>query len=139
MNSMDMDTLRRAMGLVKNLSTSLGLEVVVVQCDAGLTKVMDTKQAMKEIASKKFDVVGQGGSDFTEGFDYIWKKMKEDDLGFGAPIVVFTDGGITVPDIQPKNLNMQVLWVTAPGHQAPTTKWGQHIIMDDMGERAVGM
>ena len=135
MNSMDMDTLRRAMGLVKRLSTSLGLEVLVVQCDAGLTKVMDTKQAMAEIQNKRFDVVGQGGSDFTEGFEFIWKEMKDTDMGFGSPIIVFTDGGITVPEMPPKHQKMQVLWVTNPGQHPPTTRWGQHIVMDDMGER----
>lgn len=131
MNSVDMDTLRRAMGLVKRLSTSVGMEVLVVQCDAGMTKVMDTKQALKEINKKKFEVVGQGGSDFNEGFEFIWSQLKQDNAGFGAPIIVFTDGGISVPDMPPKHDRSQVLWITAPGHSAPTTKWGKHFFIDD--------
>lgn len=129
MNGTDLDTLRRSMGLVKRLSNSLGLEVAVVQCDAEVTKVMNTREAMEEIRKNRFKITGQGGSDFRPGFEMIWKQMKENDFGFGSPIIVFTDGGISVPDQIPKNLPMQVMWVTNPGQRAPTNAYGEHLVM----------
>jgi predicted metal-dependent peptidase len=129
----DVDNLRMAMGLVKNLARSKGMEVLVVQCDAGVTQVMTTQEALKSIDKRRFDVVGKGGSDFTEGFELIWKEMKDKDPLFGAPIIVFTDGGITVPAAPPKNLpRHQTLWITTPGQNAPTKAWGEHVIMKDL-------
>jgi hypothetical protein len=132
-NETDLDNLRMAMGLVKRLATSKAMEVLVVQCDAGLQKVMTTKEALAQIMDNKFKVSGGGGSDFTEGFEYIWKEMKEKDALYGAPIIVFTDGGITVPEMPPKNMpRHQTLWITTPGQRAPTDKWGEHLILADL-------
>jgi predicted metal-dependent peptidase len=132
-NPTDLDNLRMAMGLVKRLATSKGMEVLVVQCDAGLQRVMTTKEALAAINENKFKVNGGGGSDFSEGFEYIWKEMKEKDALYGAPIIVFTDGGITVPEMPPKNIpRHQTLWITTPGQRAPTEKWGEHLILADL-------
>jgi len=132
-NETDKDNLRMAMGLVKRLASSKGMDVVVVQCDAGLQRVMTTKEALAQIEQGKFEVNGGGGSDFTEGFEYIWKEMKEKDALYGAPIIVFTDGGITVPEMPPKHLpRHQTLWITTPGQRAPTSQWGEHLILADL-------
>ncbi|WP_162948994.1 VWA domain-containing protein [Pseudomonas sp. Leaf58] len=132
-NETDKDNLRMAMGLVKRLASSKGMEVVVVQCDAGLQRVMTTKEALAQIEQGKFEVNGGGGSDFSEGFEYIWKEMKEKDALYGAPIIVFTDGAITVPEMPPKHLpRHQTLWITTPGQRAPTSKWGEHLILADL-------
>lgn len=131
-NGKDLDNLRNAYGLIKRLATSKGLEVMVVHCDADVTKVMTTREVMKEINSNTFGLHGNGGSNFVPGFEFIWKEIRENDPLYGAPVIVFTDGAITVPESIPKNVRSSVLWVTAPGEDAPTKKWGKHIILDDL-------
>ena len=129
-NPEDLDNLRHAYGLIKRLAVSKGLEVMVVHCDADVTRVMDTREVMKEINSNSFGLTGLGGSDFRPGFEFIWKEIRQNDPLYGAPVIVFTDGGITVPDRVPFNVRSATLWVTVQGEQPPTTEWGTHVVMD---------
>lgn len=132
MNGADFDNLRSALGLINNLTKSKGLEVCVVQGDAAVTRVMTSKEALDEIRANKFEIVGSGGSDFRPSFEYIWKDMRERNSR-GNAIIVFTDGGIYVPDEVPRYINQQVLWVTNKGQHAPTEKYGDHVVMEDLG------
>lgn len=132
MNGRDADNLRHAMGLVEQLALGLQLEVKVIQNDTGITSIMNTREAMEQVAAKKFEVYGQGGSDLTPAFDYIWKEMMIENGNRGNPIIVFTDGAITVPESVPDGLRQACMWVTLPGQSAPTDKWGEHVIMQDL-------
>lgn len=129
-NQHDLDNLRMAYGLIKRLATSKGLEVMVVHCDADVTRVMDTREVMKEINAASFGLGGGGGSNFIPGFEYIWKEIRQNDPFYGAPVIVFTDGGITVPERVPHNVRSSTLWVTVQGEQPPTKDWGTHVVMD---------
>jgi predicted metal-dependent peptidase len=132
MNGRDADNLRHAMGLVEQLALGLQLEVKVIQNDTGITSILNTREAMEQVAAKKFEVYGQGGSDLTPAFEYIWKEMMIENGNRGNPIIVFTDGAIVVPESVPDGLRQACMWVTLPGQSAPTDKWGEHVIMQDL-------
>lgn len=133
MNGKDAENLAHAMGLVEQLAMALRMEVNVIQCDTGVTRVLTTQEAMEEVNNKKFEVHGQGGSDLTPAFEHIWHEMVVEGGNRGNPIICFTDGAIVVPDSVPDGLRQQCLWVTNPGQRPPTTKWGEHRIMENMG------
>jgi predicted metal-dependent peptidase len=132
MNGADANNLRHAMGLVQQLAQGLRLEVKVIQNDTGVTRVMNTQEALEEINKAKFEVHGQGGSDLTPAFEMVWKEMAVENGNRGNPIIVFTDGAISVPDQVPRGLKQQVMWVTLPGQRPPTNKWGNHVVMQDL-------
>ena len=132
MNGRDADNLRHAMGLVEQLALGLQLEVKVIQNDTGITSILNTREAMEQVAAKKFEVYGQGGSDLSPAFEYIWKEMMIENGNRGNPIIVFTDGAIVVPESVPDGLRQACMWVTLPGQSAPTDKWGEHVIMQDL-------
>lgn len=133
MNGKDAENLAHAMGLVDQLASALRMEVNVIQCDTGVTRVLTTQEALEEVAKKKFEVHGQGGSNLIPAFEHIWHEMVVFGGNRGNPIVCFTDGAITVPDSVPDGLRQQCLWVTNPGQSAPTSKWGEHRILENMG------
>lgn len=132
MNGADADNLRHAMGLVEQLSLGLQLEVKVIQNDTGITRVLNTREAMEEVAARKFEVHGQGGSDLSPAFDFIWKEMMIENGNRGNPVIVFTDGAIVVPEKVPDGLRQEVMWVTLPGQNAPTKDWGEHVILENL-------
>ncbi|MBB4861553.1 putative metal-dependent peptidase [Pseudomonas nitritireducens] len=131
-NPEDAKSIQLALGLIQSLATSKKLEIKVVMCDAGVSRVLNTREALKEIRERQFDAQGGAGSDFTPAFEYIWADMKKTQSGFKCPIICFTDGGITVPEKQPLGLRHQVMWVTRPLQQPPTKEWGEHFPMDDI-------
>lgn len=126
----DMDNLRGALGLIKRLAESQKMDVEVVQVDTEVTRILTTEQALEEIRKRSFILEGIGGSDFRPGFDYIWQEMETHNPGKGNAIVVFTDGGIVVPEKPPKHIRQQVLWVTNEGQRPPTSEWGEHVHMN---------
>lgn len=130
MNGKDAENLAHAMGLVDQLASSMRMEVNVIQCDTGVTRVLTTMEAMEEVRNKKFEVHGQGGSDLRPAFDHIWREMAVENGNRGNPIVCFTDGAIVVPESVPDGLRQQCLWVTCPGQRAPTSNWGEHRTLD---------
>lgn len=132
MNGRDAENLAHAMGLVDQLATALRMEVEVIQCDVGVTKILSTQEAMEEVRQGSFKVDGIGGSDLNPAFEHIWQEMIVQGGNRGNPIICFTDGEIRVPDEVPAGLRQQCLWVTNPGQRPPTTKWGEHTIMRDM-------
>lgn len=133
MNGKDAENLAHAMGLVDQLATALRMEVNVIQCDTGVTRILTTQEAMEEVNNKKFEVHGQGGSDLRPAFDHIWHEMVVYGGNRGNPIICFTDGMITVPDSVPDGLRQQCLWVTNPGQRPPTSKWGEHRVLANLG------
>ncbi len=132
MNGEDADNLRFAMGLVEQLAQGLQMEVRVIQADTGITRILTTQEALAEINNNKFEIHGQGGSDFTSAFDYIWREIATTNGNRGNPILVFTDGSIVVPDEPAPGVRQQTIWITSPGQRPPTTKWGDHIVMKDL-------
>ncbi|MBI6883128.1 DUF2201 family putative metallopeptidase [Pseudomonas putida] len=132
LNPEDLKNLQHALGLIEQLAVALNLEVCVIQADTEVTRVMNTQEALEEIRNAKFEIHGAGGSDLRPAFDYIWKEMMIENGNRGNPIIAFTDGVIAVPDEVPHGLVQQCLWVTNPGQNPPTKKWGEHIVMRDL-------
>lgn len=132
MNGQDLDNLKKSMGLIERLANNQGMEIVVIQCDVGVTARMNTKEAMDMINKKQFKLNGLGGSDFTPAFEMMWAEMAKENNGKGHMVCVFTDGAINVPEKPPRGLRQKVLWLTNPGQRPPTKEWGEHVIMDDI-------
>ncbi|WP_408601425.1 DUF2201 family putative metallopeptidase [Pseudomonas sp. PLMAX] len=132
MQGKDLDNLKKSMGLIERLANNQGMEIVVIQCDVGVTARMNTREAMEMINKKQFKLNGLGGSDFTPAFEMIWQEMAKENTGKGHMICAFTDGAIRVPEKPPRGLRQHVLWLTNPGQTAPTKEWGEHVIMDDI-------
>ncbi|WP_338924383.1 VWA-like domain-containing protein (plasmid) [Pseudomonas silesiensis] len=132
MQGKDLNSLRRSMGLIERVATDQKMEIVVIQCDVGVTQRLNTRQAMEQIAKRQFTITGQGGSDLRPAFELVWKEMMMERAPKGNLICVFTDGAITVPEKAPLGVPQEVLWITCPHQNAPTDKWGKHVIMDDV-------
>lgn len=132
MNGKDLNSLRRSMGLIERMAVDQSMEIVVIQCDVGVTSRLNTKQAMEQINKRQFTITGQGGSDLRPAFDQVWKEMMMERAPKGNLICVFTDGAIEVPEKPPLGLPQEVLWITCPHQNPPTEKWGKHVIMDDI-------
>jgi predicted metal-dependent peptidase len=132
MTGKDLNSLRRSMGLIERMAVDQSMEIVVIQCDTGVTSRLNTKQAMEQINKRQFVITGQGGSDLRPAFDMVWKEMMMERAPRGNLICVFTDGAITVPEKAPLGVPQEVLWITCPHQTPPTDKWGKHVVMDDV-------
>lgn len=132
MQGKDLNSLRRSMGLIERMALDQKMEIVVIQCDVGVTSRLNTRQAMEQINKRQFTITGQGGSDLRPAFDMVWKEMAMERAPKGNLICVFTDGAIDVPEKAPMGMPQEVLWITCPHQTPPTEKWGKHVIMDDV-------
>lgn len=132
MSGKDLDSLRRSMGLIERCAVDQNMEIVVVQCDTGVTSRMNTREAMAQINKRQFTIHGQGGSDLRPAFDLVWKEMQLERAPKGNLVCVFTDGAITVPERPPLGMPQEVLWITLQHQNPPTDKWGKHVVMDNV-------
>lgn len=132
MGGKDLDSLRRSMGLIERCAVDQNMEIVVVQCDTGVTSRMNTREAMAQINKNQFTIHGQGGSDLRPAFDLVWKEMQLERAPKGNLVCVFTDGAITVPEKPPLGMPQEVLWITLQHQSPPTDKWGKHVVMDNV-------
>jgi len=132
MSGKDLDSLRTSMGLIERCAVDQSMEIVVIQCDTGVTSRMNTREAMEQINKRQFTIHGQGGSDLRPAFDLVWKEMQLERAPKGNLVCVFTDGAITVPERPPLGMPQEVLWITLQHQNPPTDKWGKHVVMDNV-------
>jgi hypothetical protein len=99
------------------------LEVIVMECDAGLHAVWRVK------GRRAPPMRGGGGSDFTPVFDLLAGRDRRSprrwrSLATGAThVVLLTDGDITVPAACSKGL--KVFWAEPKGNTPPTLAYGE--------------
>jgi len=99
------------------------VEVVIVECDAGIHAVWRKRRY------RKASMHGGGGSNFTPGFLLATGQLHDvprhwKALAHGASHLVFlTDGDITVPDTNPAP--QKVYWAIPTGCKAPTEAYGE--------------
>jgi len=107
---------RKGLGTVLALSEQCGLEVQCMTCDTEVKDIMNAQEIRAQlIANSGVSLTGWGGSDFRPAFERIWHESFRP-----APIIVFTDGYIDVPEkCKP---GWGVYWVT---NHLPTLKWGE--------------
>lgn len=115
------------LGCIESIATSIGMDVVMVTCDAALQQRMSLREFRQMMAQQKVQLYGGGGSDFTQAFNEIWLEISK--LKGGAPIICFTDGDINCPTSHPR-LKSETFWVTFPKQKAPTDAWGIHCPLD---------
>lgn len=99
------------LGEVACILDGLGLSARVVGCDVKV--YFDIENASIDELMRLWE--GGGGSDLRPAFEVV---SKEDAT---IPIIVFTDGQVTVPETAPSN---PVCWVLVEEGDAPPAEWG---------------
>lgn len=124
--SQNKSLIHHALGCIENIASSIGMDVVLVTCDAALQQRI-TLREFRIMLGSSINLKGGGGSNFKSTFDELWQEISM--LRGGAPIICFTDGDILVNDIQPR-LKTETFWVTLSNQTPPTMHWGRHCPLD---------
>lgn len=118
---------------VQAICEDLGLRLKVICIDSVIHTITNDVESAEAMIGQ---IKGGGGSNFIPAFDYLEEEM------FEGVVVAFTDGDLDVPAAKPP-LIRDCLWCIKPtaeggwGDVDPTHgRWGQVLLMDDMGENA---
>lgn len=118
--SMSKGRLERIIGEVMGVCEEHGATMRCIVCDAEVHADLSFDEAMDLVGQLK----GGGGSNFNPAFQLM------EESGYDGAVLAFTDGYITVPAVEPMGLR-GTLWVTEGDEPAPTTAWGDHIVVPD--------
>ena len=104
--------------LVSLMKTFGRYELTVIQCDAQVQKVEKFSDAAPPASGHRWEVFGQGGTDFRPVFDYVKTFPERPEV-----LIYLTDGCGSAP-VQPPPY--PVLWVLTSGGTRPAA-WGKSI------------
>ena len=104
--------------LVSLMKTFGRYELTVIQCDAKVQKVEKFSDAAPPASGHRWEVFGQGGTDFRPVFDYVKTLAERPEV-----LIYLTDGCGSAP-VQPPPY--PVLWVLTSGGTRPAA-WGKSI------------
>ena len=104
--------------LVSLMKTFGRYELTVIQCDAKVQKVEKFSDAAPPASGYRWEVFGQGGTDFRPVFDYVKTLAERPEV-----LIYLTDGCGSAP-VQPPPY--PVLWVLTSGGTRPAA-WGKNI------------